>query len=698
MPTPTRLLVRSLGLTLALCLATPSFEAHGGTYRPPGGSGGPTPPPSKVPLPGPGSPTAPSSPGGARPRSPRMPPGAPGSGGALSFDRTHWSFWWEFNGEVYLGLKEHLYRAAPTSPESQDGPTTTGDEVASGAALRPTPAQVRGEVLPPLLAALDGERQPDILSSTLVALGRIGDDLDPDARRLIAERVRGFLDHGTREVAEAAVVALGILGDASEAPLLASLLADGAVGREAVGGRAVQTRMRAFAAYALGLIGHGEEREDVRRFAAHALVAELEGDEGSVPDVHAACVLALGLLPPSAPGRVAPEVTPRGRARVEPDRPTASLAGHVHFLRGVLDDAGRHDLVRAQVPISLARSLRGTPVRGVEETPVHDVLLDRVAKDLLARLAPMRREPREVVQSCVLALGFVGDDDADPGDVAIRAALADVDDDHADPGARGFARIALARCGARAGAGPEAGSGAEEVRRALLRELARGSSALRPWTALALGVLERGRLDRGVSPSADVGRALRATLEDPPSPDAFAAAALSTGLLRDLEAEGLLLARATRGGDDRVRGAAAVALGLAGAQGARESIRQLVRTSIYRPALLRDAAAALGLLGDKGAADDLVGLLESARGLASQAAVSRALGRIGDARSIAPLVELLENERVTDQARAFAAVALGIVGDTDPLPWNAPLAAGGNYLAAPGTLYDQTGLGLLNIL
>ena len=80
------------------------------------------------------------------------------------------------------------------------------------------------------------------------------------------------------------------------------------------------------------------------------------------------------------------------------------------------------------------------------------------------------------------------------------------------------------------------------------------------------------------------------------------------------------------------------------------------------------------------------------------ALLSVPLGRIGDSASITPLVDLLEDEGKTASARAFAAVALGIVADQDELPWNTILSVDLNYNAAPATLYDQAGFGILNIL
>jgi len=59
---------------------------------------------------------------------------------------------------------------------------------------------------------------------------------------------------------------------------------------------------------------------------------------------------------------------------------------------------------------------------------------------------------------------------------------------------------------------------------------------------------------------------------------------------------------------------------------------------------------------------------------------------------------MLTDEGGTDGSRAFAALALGLVADEDALPWNTFLSVNVNYLAAPPTLHDDQGKGVLNIL
>ena len=126
-------------------------------------------------------------------------------------------------------------------------------------------------------------------------------------------------------------------------------------------------------------------------------------------------------------------------------------------------------------------------------------------------------------------------------------------------------------------------------------------------------------------------------------------------------------------------------------------IQELVKKARYSPDLLKSGAIALGLLGDNLVVPDLLGMLETASSLSSQAAISSALGFIGDSRSVDPLIALMQREGVTDLARAFGAVALGIIADKEELPWNSKIGVGSNYRANTATLTDQKG-GILDIL
>ena len=76
--------------------------------------------------------------------------------------------------------------------------------------------------------------------------------------------------------------------------------------------------------------------------------------------------------------------------------------------------------------------------------------------------------------------------------------------------------------------------------------------------------------------------------------------------------------------------------------------------------------------------------------------VGGALGRIGDREAVAPLLELLQDRQETASTRGYAAVALGVVCDTDRFPWGVELARDIPYLASTPTLVSS-GNGVLDL-
>ena len=123
------------------------------------------------------------------------------------------------------------------------------------------------------------------------------------------------------------------------------------------------------------------------------------------------------------------------------------------------------------------------------------------------------------LQSCALALGVIGDSDEDPTDKAIRAALMRVKDDLSDQQVRNFALIGLAQASGRPGHGagdPIYGVNTkdkkENSRTFLLGELGKGKSAVKPWSGIAIAVMERELEDAKETASADMKLALRSEL------------------------------------------------------------------------------------------------------------------------------------------------------------------------------------------
>jgi len=209
--------------------------------------------------------------------------------------------------------------------------------------------------------------------------------------------------------------------------------------------------------------------------------------------------------------------------------------------------------------------------------------------------------------------------------------------------------------------------------------------------------MERELDDAKQGSSADMKLALRNALSVSKSPEDLGAFAIACGLVKDTGAKEVLIHNLDQVRDIEARGYTAIGLGLMDEQTAIGPIQDIVEKAKYQAELLKNAAIALGLLGDKQLVPDLVKMLKESTGLSSQAAISSALGFIGDSRSVEPLIEMMQNQEVSALARAFAAVALGIIADKEPFPWNSKIGVNSNYRANTPSLTDQKG-GILDIL
>jgi HEAT repeat protein len=522
--------------------------------------------------------------------------------------------------------------------------------------------------VPALNAALASETNNDIVTSCLVALAKIGEAGESAGAPRFAPTIERFLADRNQEISETAAVALGIMASRESIGDLAALLHDSDAGRALVGRSKVSYRTRSFAAYGLGLVGARNPDQSTGERIVVLLHHALETDDTASADLQVACIHAMGLVPLEGLVRQA----------------------QMDTLLGLLEDEKLDVIVRAHCPAALGRLLPGM------SADRREAYRQRIA-GLLIQLATEGRGRAELVQSSVQALGLIGTNDGENDlDRRIRKVLAG---SFRDRLAQRFALIALAKVGARAGAArPEVG--VRDAASALLDHLARDRNDLSSWAGLSCGILARGLVDAGqtLPVIGSLQQAVRLALQEENDPSTRAALAISCGIMGARDAAPHLLGLLERERVEDARGHVAVALGLMGSREALAPVRRIVDESRYRPELLRHAAIALALLGDADAVPKLVGLLGEARSLATQASLSSALGFIGDQRSIAPLVTMLRNQGLTDRARAFAAVALGIVADKELLPWNAKIAQDIDYRAAPATLTDPSGTGILDIL
>ncbi len=606
------------------------------------------------------------------------PPGVPVVVGPtqtqLPADRTLWQTWWEFNKDPYQAIRESLF-AADLETGRDDFFLGDGSRPQERQAFRPSPGLVFETVAPALLRVLQEEQQNDLIGAALVALGRLGTP-PAESELAIEPALRKFVDHANANVSELAVLALGIHGDDTSVFTLSKLL-EGDARAQLRGRETVPERQRAFAAYALGLIGSRTANEDVRSYIVHQLTRALRTHRTGPLDVPVACVQALGLVP------LAVEVGYTPGERI--DSPTRCRQAQIAWLLDLYEARSTKFLVRAHVPTALARL--------VADVPESTGLRARAAQLCLEVLGPRSRAQREIRQSAALALGALGDADDDVLDREIRRDLQRVATATGDPTVRHFAHIALAQVGARPGTGVgEPLSGRDAVATFLRKELHAGRSTSRAWTALATGLHARHLADVGVAVDSDTTALLVAGLRDAHSTRDLGAFAIATGLGGAAPGTSRLVEVVQGHGDDSTAGYAALGLGLMRARSAAPQLVELVENSRFRPLRISQAAIALALLGDRQTGPRLADMLADAGSFASQSALAQALGQAGDARVVPRLVELLEDQGSSDLARAFAAYALGVVCEQDMLPWRWKYSCGVNYLAATPSLTGNRGI------
>ena len=186
------------------------------------------------------------------------------------------------------------------------------------------------------------------------------------------------------------------------------------------------------------------------------------------------------------------------------------------------------------------------------------------------------------------------------------------------------------------------------MRKELLQQLARGRGGVKQWAGLAIGVLERALADAGRTVNTDSTTALRSEVKDAKSSLDIGAFSIGAGVMGDLEAKEVLLAKLDTTRDPPARGFVAVSLGLLGAREAVEPIQEVVKSSKFQPDLLKSAAIGLGLLGDKNLALTL-----------SAAVAIGILARYGPGQSRADLVRTTVRAGVVEAGEIILVIAAG---------------------------------------
>ncbi|MAD34658.1 MAG: hypothetical protein CMJ88_13010, partial [Planctomycetes bacterium] len=159
-------------------------------------------------------------------------------------DLTKWSFWWEFNKDPFIRLRDAVLQGGPQTG-SDDFYLGSTRKSAARDSLRPTQEDIMGEILPALKKAIDSSDYKDISSSCMIAMAKIGQD-HPEFK--LRDVFKPRLAENTQEVRESAALSYGIsaIAGEDEMKMLVDLALDQGKGKEASNG-SVNMRTRAFA-------------------------------------------------------------------------------------------------------------------------------------------------------------------------------------------------------------------------------------------------------------------------------------------------------------------------------------------------------------------------------------------------------------------------------------------------------------------
>lgn len=437
-------------------------------------------------------------------------------------------------------------------------------------------------------------------------------------------------------------------------------------------------RIRSAAALALGVAGDPGAVDALRDLAfcstaGHELVGEPEvsrrvraaallglGYSGS-PDALAALTETIDALPDSESEMKRAAIMSLGLLR------DGQADGARELLVALLKDPRLDDLLKAEVPPALAR------------------LSTHGAVPALLHTLEDRDTDRLVRQSCAIALGRLARMSDEP---VVRALLATVTEER-DEATRNFATIALARVGASDPHPEERQALHSELTRRLEHELWRPEHRRDgPFHALAAGLYMHAHPGR----APELHERLRDRFDEVSDPAIRGAYALALGMAGD-PAVAEELREAFRDVKDPVfRAHCALSMGLLGDRQSLEELREVVEEKGLPPALRWALGAGLMLLDDVEAPERLVAAFEDASSLEHRTGLALALASQRHEEVVPSLMSALSDDSLDAGSRTAACAALAGVADRAQLPWRSALSLDSNFVAGTPTVDDVLGI------
>ena len=524
---------------------------------------------------------------------------------------------WEFWWEIN---KETFLNVRKGLGESPDGHDLKEGAPTSGF---PTAHMIKEEVLPALIDAL-GVDDRDILDSAVLAIARVTRAEDAP---LVLEKIKSLLSSKYKTVRQSACLSLGVLGTPEAVPICRDLMTDTPAGRKLTRCASVPVLVRAFAALSLGLIGMEDGTEETSRLLRSVIENE---NQKTGKDLIACAILSLGLIGDDDAG-----------------------GGNVDFLIGLLKNTQMEPFLKAYVPIALAKL--GNPI----------------ALSALVDLFRNGNVNDWIRQSCAIAMGqLAGIENVNVIDLLMKYVQ-----EGKDPQTRHFSFIALAQIGARDEDRKAHGERQKGIALFFLEQIDRPRKAQHlSWASIA-GAIHARNIESLKNPLAIK---LREKFSRSKNPSDKGAIAISLGLLNDIGSAEKLFDELNKTMDESLRGYLCISLAMMKWTRAAEEIRDIVANEfVFR--LRLQAATALGVMGDRSAIGLLVNAIENGQTLSVSASAAKALSLIGDRSALPRLRGILDDSKANNLVRAFAAVALGMIGEKSERPWNCVFSENINY-------------------
>lgn len=620
-------------------------------------------------------------------------------------DPNDWQLWWKFNQDRFLQFTN--IQTGETYSGSDGFYLGKGQEDKSSIGGRASDDIIDGVLAQTLMEGLQKGGSIEFCKSALVAMSKVGGEHQPHYSFV----TKWFLAEGMDELHPTAAFVTGLNGGEREIPLLRNIALNTVEGCKAVSpeGKPVTARVpmeiRAYAAYGLGMIGSRSPKESVRQDIVKTLVEIIENDAAEANDTRVAAMIAMGMVPLSIDQDV---VACYCGTCVVPD-PHTSLRPQVTYLLRYFTATKEFDpILRSHTATTLARLVASRP------DGMSDRMKEGVAEVLVRALRKSSRQPENVRESAVLALGLIGDADNDNIDQWIRWAIRRSLKGGGDMEQR-FAMISLAEIGGHRGSGDEPFGALGEIRGALKRELSAGKKRMKPWAALSVGLLGFELRAKGQMLDPALDNALSNVIRSGKKVDDLGAYALAAGMRGTADLSDRLLGKLPKTRDDAACGYVAMGLGMLGGNVAAAPLQKAFAKAEGKPLLQTRVGLALGLLGEGSVVEELLECLAAAeeelravedddekgtlKAEAGIVAAVTALGFIGDKRGVEAIAKIAldADSDFTAAAREAAVVALGFVGDRTSRSWRTALTLGANYRARTATLTTGEGAGVLDL-